>query len=357
MNIMSGALLQMRGLGGRDRTSNSGVRTGELVFDTAALAQADRFEAYRALYAPGGDVAALDAGFRAAVRTRLCGAIVLQQRSLYGVAHERDQRRVRRDAFDHFTLHVVRRGRLHIEAGATTQEVGPGEVLLLDMTRPFRLTPNAEITTLSIPREVVAQACPQPSTLHGRRLDATRAEPLTRWLDQLLAFEPGAPAGPDTPEEQLSRALAASLDASYPGRLARPDWDAMRRDRARQLVEQDLSETARVPEDIAERTAMSRATLYRVFEPLGSIARWRQARRLWRFKAALTWSGTTIAASAAEAGLTDAAYATALFTRTFGCTPSAYRQGLRAVQSNADSEAELRWVYANMPVMLARGRA
>ena len=357
MNVANGARLQARGPEGLGRAPSVGIGAADLVFDTAALAQSHRFEAYRALFAPGGDVAVLDAGYRVTVRTRIRGAIVLHVRSLYGVAHERNERRVRRDAFDHFTLHAVRQGRVRVETAAKTQEVGPGEVLLLDMTRPFRLSPNAEIVTLSVPREVVAQACSQPSTLHGRRLDAIEAQPLMLWLDRLLATEPGAVVGSGAVEEALSRVLHAALAASAPSRLARPDWDAVRRDRARQLVEQDLGEAAQAPEEIAALTAMSRATLYRVFEPLGSVARWRQARRLWRFKAALTWSGASISASAAEAGLTDAAYATALFTRTFGCTPSAYRQSLRAVQSNADAAAEHRWVYANMPVMLARGRA
>ncbi len=340
------------------RSRTLGIRPGDLVFDTRTFPVGDRFEAYRELFAPGGDVAVLDQGWRLANRTRLHGTIMLHERSVYGVEHQRDQPRIRRDAFDHFTLHAVRQGCVRVET-ATTQDVGPAEVILLDMTRPFRLLPNAEVVVLSVPRAIVTLAYPQPSALHGRRFDAFAAKPLTDWIDRLPTSETDANIGSSKLEEELSRALAAALHTSAQSfdRLARTEWDAVRRDRARQLVEDELDETALTPEDIAARTAMSRATLYRVFEPLGSIARWRQARRLWRFKAALTWSQASIAASAAEAGLTDAAYATALFVRTFGCTPSTYRQSSESAQASDDSLDGLKWAYANMPVMLARGRA
>ncbi len=104
---------------------------------------------------------------------------------------------------------------------------------------------------------------------------------------------------------------------------------------------------------MAAKAGLSRATLYRVFEPLGTLTGWRQGRRLWRLRSELASTPETIADAAMAAGFEDPSYATARFARTFGVTPSGYRQSLDQVRQSGDRGALLRWVLQNVPVMLA----
>src|ERR1700742_4450995 len=83
-----------------DRPSQSPIEQ-DLGFDTEDIDPAHRVEAYRSLYDAGGDVEILGPRFRAAMRLRRCGGLMLYHRVLSDVAHRRDAERVRRDGFDH----------------------------------------------------------------------------------------------------------------------------------------------------------------------------------------------------------------------------------------------------------------
>lgn len=321
-----------------------------VVFSTDDFAPGDRFDAYRELYAQGADVEALGPDPCGRLRSFVLGSVVLHERHLRSLRHSRGEGRVRRDAFDHFTLQLVHAGRLQIEAGDVRLEVGPGELAVLDMTQPFSTRCEASCSTVSAPRSLMREVYPQCARLHGLKLGVSEAEPLFAWRGQALAA--GHRPGDFQAETTLTRALAAAL----PSRTAKPrpsrrDWEATRLERVLEMIEQHLDADGLTPEEIASETGMSRATLYRVFEPLGSIARWRQARRLWRFKHTLACDDLPVAEAADAVGLTDPAYAAALFGRTYGSTPSAFRREVAGGLAS-DPQASARWLLANIPVVL-----
>ena len=147
------------------------IASGQFGYDSAALGQRDRFDAYRQLYAPGADVAAIGDDFRVTMTGWRLDRALLYDRRLSGVAHERDDGRVRRDAMEHFTLTLVVAGEFHADGGEGFRRVRPGEVLLMDMTRPARnRAPSAHIVTMSMARERVARLAPSPRRLHGEVL-------------------------------------------------------------------------------------------------------------------------------------------------------------------------------------------
>ena len=322
------------------------------VFDTQDFAASERIEVYRDLYAIGADIEAMAPDFRARVEVSVYGALVLSRRSLHALGHARDEARIQRTAFDHFTLQLVYSGCVRIDSPTGSIELRAGESALMDMTRPFRTAAEgAELTTVSLPRWLVRDAAAHPPRLHGLKLDADAAAGLFVWLagaeEDITRGVSGVAA-----EEALARALHGSL-APLLGhsRPTRREWDAIRRDRIREVIERQIDAADLSPERIASEAGMSRATLYRVFEPLGSIARWRQARRLWRLKSGLAWHDRPVADIAEEVGLSDPAYASALFNRAYGSTPTAFRRQFAASRHRAAFDS-VRWVLDNVPVML-----
>jgi AraC-like DNA-binding protein len=335
----------------RHAPPTQGVLDQELRFDTEALDPRHRADAYRALYAPGADVEILGPQFRATLRVRRCGTFMLYHRVLNDVAHERDPRRVRRDGFDHFTAQLNISGRLQVQADDLRRTVAPGEIVFIDTTRPNRNLAAGEIVTLSIPRSFVADRYPQPTRLHGALAPAWRGARLAQWMSGFWNSSDNA----RTPDlEGLTHALAAALEGAVPrSGLGRGEHEAIRRDRIRGVIERDLNDPGQTPERVAAEVCLSRATLYRMFERLGTPSSWRQVRRLWRFRQALASADGPIGDAAEAAGIIDPSYATALFSRALGMTPSRYRSELERVLGAGDREGALRWTMANVPVLLS----
>ncbi|MGC1304631.1 MAG: helix-turn-helix domain-containing protein [Caulobacteraceae bacterium] len=323
----------------------------DLGFDTEDIDPAHRVEAYRSLYAAGGDVEILGPRFRAAMRVRRCGGLMLYHRVLSDVAHRRDAERVRQCGFDHFTAQLNVRGLLQVQADGLRRIVAPGEILFLDMTRPFRHVVDGEIVTVSIPRAFIAERCAQPTSLHGAVAAAFHAAPLVQWMTRFWSSADGN-------EASDIEGLMSALDTALRGAAARPihqrrEQDAIRRDRIRGVIERDLGDPDLTPERVAAEVCLSRATLYRMFQDLGTPSSWRQARRLWRFRQVLASGPHSIGDAAEAAGITDPSYASALFSRALGMTPSGYRREVERVLHDSDRPGALRWIMKNVPVLLS----
>jgi AraC-like DNA-binding protein len=332
------------------RDESTALTHEELSFDTDLLQPGDRIDAYRELYSGGADVEVLGAEFRAAVRMRRRHTLVMFRRRLNDVGHRRDAERVRSTAFDHFTLTLVLDGRFELDADGRGGMLGPGEIALVDTTRPASNAVHGEILTFSIPRELIAQDRPRAAELHGHVLSAADAAPLAACMAGL--WDRAADDEGDAEDiETFREALHAVLDEGDRQPCAARDEEAVRRDRVRAIVETNLLNDM-PPEQVAAKAGLSRATLYRVFEPLGTLTAWRQGRRLWRLRHELASNPETIADAAMAAGFDDPSYATARFARTVGVTPSSYRQNLDQVRRSGDRGALLRWVLQNVPVML-----
>ena len=86
-------------------------------FSTETMRPADRFEAYRSLYAGGTDAIRLGAQFSARLEARPLGEMVAFERWLDHVGHERTMRRIRQDGFEHFVMQLNLSGRLVAHAG------------------------------------------------------------------------------------------------------------------------------------------------------------------------------------------------------------------------------------------------
>ncbi|HEU4959876.1 MAG TPA: AraC family transcriptional regulator [Sphingomonas sp.] len=316
----------------------------QLVYDAAAFAGRERFGAYHDLYASGADVTAAGAAFGARMTGARLDRALIYDRRLRGVAHRRDAGRVRRDALEHLTLTLLVGGEFHADAGDGFRRLMPGEVVLLDMTRPMRnRAVDAHVVTMSLARDRVTDLVGDPRRLHGRVLSAGAAALLADHLASLArhaaqldpaALMPVSRAGIDL----LGAALAGEARVR-PGRHA-----AARVDCVCALVEERLFEPGFGAEAVLERFAVSRATLYRDFQPWGGLGAYIRRRRLEVLGERLADPGEarSLAELAHQLGFSTEARQSEAFLTHFGMRPGAYRRTVREEQAAARSARRMR---------------
>jgi AraC-like DNA-binding protein len=92
---------------------------------------------------------------------------------------------------------------------------------------------------------------------------------------------------------------------------------------------------------------MSRAGLYRLFEPQGGVARYIQMCRLQQLRARLddrAFDNRSLAELAPKLGFSGESHAGRLFKQAFGVSPGAYRTAsIRGVQSPSVEMMTRRW--------------
>ncbi|QRE72914.1 helix-turn-helix domain-containing protein [Methylobacterium aquaticum] len=303
----------------------------------------DAFEAYRTLYSGGSDVERLGAssgGFAAApLRTEVVAhrlpRMLLFDRRLAGVSHARAPRRVARDGFDHVTFHLVLSGSMMLEVPGATRRVEAGSLALFDLTRPQRTwTEGARIVTAAIARDRFDAASLDGLDLHGLILGPRKAGLVIDFARSLATH-----AAALTPEiagaatESLCLMVGATLATLRDAHAPLPPPVAGTRARARALayIERHLSDRNLTAAAIAEGAGVSRSVLYRLFEPVGGVARFVQRQRVAGLRRALSRADEhrSMDELASAAGFASPSHAGRLFRDTFGMPPGEYRRSLR----------------------------
>jgi AraC-like DNA-binding protein len=316
-----------------------------LQFDSALMAPRERFDAYHALYAAGADVTRSGGGFGARMRGWRLDRSIIYDRQLRGVGHARDAARVRRDSLDHVTLTLVVEGEFHADAGDGFRRIAPGELLLLDMTRPMRnRVPAAHIVTMSMTRDRIARLVRDPRRLHGRVIPAAQAVLLADHMRSLARN--GAEVSPAMlmPLARVGLDLLGGVLATDPIRERPTHMMAERIDRARAYIEERLFEPALGPEAVMARFALSRATLYRDFQQWGGLASYIRSRRLEVLGERLADRGErrSLADLADLLGFSTEARLSEAFLARFGMRPGAYRTMTRHEAPVAEATRHMR---------------
>ena len=299
--------------------------------------EGNAFALYRDLYSGGVDVHPYGEGFFAEVNAWRLAGIILFDRRLAGVAHERTAERVRQDGFDHFTVQLLVEGSFEIDSGGGYVALKPGQIVLLDMTRPVRNRMRAaHVVTASVSREVVHAALGSTANQQGRLIDQDKALLLADYMKSLTAR---ATEIAETNLPAVSRAfidlLTVAADDAEIGRgvdLRRLEF--ARRESVKRFIESNLQGKL-TAETIGEATGVSRATLYRIFQDDGGVGRVIQARRLVRLRAALTdpTNDRPLADVAHDCGFKSESHMSKLFREAFAATPGEYRRQLRVAQT------------------------
>jgi AraC-like DNA-binding protein len=307
-------------------------------FSSEQMGTEDNIAAWRQTTATLFEVDELAAGeaqpFRADLRSYAMGSVLLGMSRASGQRFRRTAATIARSGIDHIILQLYVTGGYEGVAGETAIRVEPGDLCVLDLAQTFETRARAfENVTLVVPRPLFDTRLLQVEDLHGLVLagDSALALLLARHLSALLEYAPRMTLG----ECQAAvEGTVALISACLRGELERRDADRSVTANAslfriRQHIEARLSDPDLSADTIAQHFGLSRASLYRLFTPIGGIAEYIRSRRLHRafFDLASTNSrGLRISEVARRWQLGSDAHFTRSFKAAYGITPRAARE-------------------------------
>lgn len=265
------------------------------------------------------------APFRARMAGQAFGPLRFAAFSSTPHAIVRERAHVNRASDDHYLISLQRRGRSGLEQGADPVWLEPGEIGIIDGTRPFRVTfPHAVSRLLAVvPRHRIEARAPW--LRGGRSLKIEAASPYAdlarRHLDALAAGNVD-PAQADLLTDNLCNLLALATAGAH----ARPDFGPdMQTQAILAFCRQHLGDAELTPRAVAAHFGISVRTLHLRFETTGlSFGRWLLESRLQECRRALSDPGLrmrTISEIAYASGFGDLSHFSKAFRARFGEAP------------------------------------
>ena len=225
------------------------------------------------------------------------------------------------------TIVIVLTGTLLVDARGGRSTVGPGQLLTLDQSEPYRFPKSmCDVRTIRLRRDLVDSA--HHDAIHAQTFPSNQTALLGDLAASVLRHA-------DDLDVRHTRAAAKSVGSilnallsSKAGTARRQD--AGRRRRAIDFIDRNIGRPALSPAMIAREIGVSRSVLYRTFAADGGVAGCIRSRRLRAFRAKLSSGGcaATVAEIAADLGYPSASQASRSFTAAYHVSPSAFRRGL-----------------------------
>jgi AraC-like DNA-binding protein len=252
---------------------------------------------------------------------------------------------------DHCGLRLILSGAMGVGESGNLELAAPGDLVFIDLSQPVRLEyagkePTAELT-LWVPRGHQAIGSRAPGSLHGRLLRAgDPAAAVVGAALRALHAELDRLAPPDL--DQLvggifglgMTRMLASADAAAPPPSGLESFATICRYIETNLAASDLG-VAR----LARTFGLSRASLYRLFEPVGGVASYVRARRLNRARQELLAAGLDnrrIGPIAFQSGFRSVAAFNRAFREAYGEPPrDARKHRARTPSASPVTSAEI----------------
>lgn len=292
-------------------------------------------EAYAEAIAPIFDVGLRDvdaAGPDLGINTFNIGPMLLGEAQMRGgvFTYGRDARKVAATGLELILVQIIVDGGDQRRAGRDEIMARPGDVCLLDLTRTFESrTGDCINLNLALPRDAFDARDIDLDPLHGLvlRRESAGAQLLKAHAESLMRVAPGL-----RPEEAygVGRAttdLLAGLTLGQRGEAARRAAVETQRARMRRFIDAHLCDPNLGAESLCRQFGVSRASLYRLFAPLGGVSEHIRNRRLRRVFEALSDPAQSLAmAQVAERyGFTVWSSFSRAFKARFGMTPGEAR--------------------------------
>lgn len=320
------------------------------VFTVSDVPERERYELWKdsisCIFDVEADTETRQENFFAAVDASMFGPVMLARTTSRGQRWARSPATIARDGMDHFMIQLYETGGQVLTAGEAETEQPTAGLLVYDLSRPMKAI-SGTFTNLSliIPRPLLAESLRAPDDRHLQALSAN--EPMVALLrDHMLSLKKLAvrmtAAQADAVVPSTVALAAACLNTSAqqtPGGEAGVAFASMVA--ARRLIDNHLSDLALTPDMLARRLGMSRAKLYRMFEPVGGIAQYIRDRRLRRAMLELRGAGFRqhpIYEIALRAGFTSETTFGRAFRQRYGVTPRDVRFRGAAVQPVAAND-------------------
>lgn len=229
-------------------------------------------------------------------------------------------------------LNLMVRGAGTVEQDGRTAEQRPGQMFLLDGSRPFHkhFTADFEQLCFTLPRGLLIPRLADPATVTARRVSGdhgvgTIVAAMLRALAVDMAGLDTRTAG--TVGSSLVDLLALAFGTPVAGTRVRRE---QLRQAALDVVERDLGHPDLCPTHVARQINVSVRSLHQLFADHGvSFGRWVLRQRLERCRRDLedpAWDAVSITALATRWGFADPSHFGRAFRVRYGVTPSEYRR-------------------------------
>jgi AraC-like DNA-binding protein len=253
---------------------------------------------------------------------------------------ERTAPLIGRSAIDNISLVVFAKGGCALDVEGRAAEVCPGNVCFLDLSRPISLqSPDYESLTLILPRAALQPYLADLDGLHGRILQ--KSNPLNAMLVghlQALFREAPAlsPADGRAAVNGTAALIAAFAGPSTNGRdIIAQSKSAASLHALRRFIETNLHDMDLGPEFICQQLGISRAKLYRAFEPLGGVSHYILQRRLTRAHQLLTdpaHAHRRVGAIASRCGFSNVSVFSRAFREAYDMPPTELRSAFERAE-------------------------
>lgn len=323
--------------------------------------------AWREAVATLFDVDELAAGepgpFRADITSYAMGPVLVGLSRASGQRFRRTPETIARSGVDHIILQLYLKGGYDGIAGSRPIRVCAGDICLFDLAQTLETRATAfENITLVVPRPMFGAHLLRVDDLHGLVVPGSGviARLLAGHLTALLEFAPRMTLDEcQSVVEGTVSLLAACLRNELERVEADTDHPVMANAsllRIRQHIEASLGSEYLSASSVATHFGLSRASLYRLFAPVGGIADYIRGRRLHRAFFDLAGSDARslrISEVARRWQLGTDAHFTRSFKAAYGITPRAAREaallGVRRGNDGASTATITRWMREIAP--------
>jgi len=319
----------------------------------------DSFAKFQILVRPMFDVLRLrdDLPFFARASLTFLPDVLLSRATSAGARFDRDHRAIARSGIDDILVMVYLGGSFGYEIDGRAYVIQANEIAFFDLTRPFSIE-SAKIDNISlhIPRRRLAALMPSMTDIHGFVLRQGATKELL--LAHLRTCSEEAARISTAESQAVSDAtlqlVAAGLQsakrqaagsAAHVGLASLTDM--------KDFIEDQLGRADLGPEVLAEAFSLSRATLYRLFEPLGGVAAFILDRRLNRALQTITAPHAAhlrLKQLAHELGFAHPTSFTRAFKKRFGMPPHEVR-ALRSYPDEVQSAAWRQALITHLPLI------
>ena len=267
--------------------------------------------------------------FQVDARAWSLGDLLFTTTQISSVRVERTSAHVRADGRDNYSFILLNRGSWTSESDQSFLQVASGQICVMDFTHTWiNEGADQENLMLMVPRALVDQIAPDSPMLHGRMMTGASGRMLAEHMFALARHLPEMTMG-DVPA--IERATISLLSGALGALPQDDDRPFTRQDRPVErrvlaCIEHGLTDSGLSVDSICRDAAVSRATLYRAFQPSGGIVAYIQKRRLEAAHARISAdTGGSIAEFADLYCFSSPAHFSTAFRRHFGYTPVSAR--------------------------------
>ncbi|MFY7069426.1 AraC family transcriptional regulator [Nocardiopsis changdeensis] len=315
-------------------------------FDTGTIDAAERYELCRELLStvpvtPMELTGCDPDGFGMVQRDLHLGEVRVWNMALHPAVLKRTEELIDRSDPGTYNLCFLQRGRMVNIQNAQESAYGPGDLHVINTSRPFELTAWNEgapvvCTGVELPHHLLPLPRAHTHRLTGRRMAGR--EGIGGLLTGMLTSLTGAPGPYSSTDEMRLGTVVADLAAALFAQTLEAEDALEPRSRRRSLVleirgfvQRNLHDPELTPGAIAAAHHISVGYLHRLFQEEGhTVAAWVREQRLERARGLLAdpaLAPVPIHRVAARCGFTQPEVFSRTFRRTFGMSPRDYRHG------------------------------